>query len=79
MFIAEMAYNAVFWCIMFALKDGVAKPQSPTEIVLNLRLNYNAHCKEECCEYVQMHGEHNNNMTSRTLGAIANRPSNDAG
>ena len=33
----------------------------------------------EFVEYVQMHKEHNNDMTSRTLGAIATRPSNDAG
>ena len=31
-------------------------------------------------EYVQTHEEHNNNnMSPRTLGMIANRPSNDAG
>ena len=78
-FIIEMVYSSVFWRNMFALKGGVSKTQSPSEIVLNRKLNYNAHCKVEFGEYVQTHEEHNNDMKSRTLGAIATRPSNDAG
>merc|ERR1712086_156249 len=78
-FVIEMVYNAVFWRNMFALKGGVSKTQSPSEIVLNRKLDYNSHCKLEFGEYVQTHEEHNNDMTSRTLGAIATRPSNDAG
>merc|ERR1712086_273571 len=78
-FIIEMIYSSVFWRNMFALKGGVSKTQSPSEIVLNRKLNYNAHCKVEFGEYVQTHEEHNNDMKSRTLGAIATRPSNDAG
>ena len=78
-FIIEMVYSSVFWRNMFALKGGVSKTQSPSEIVLNRKLNYNAHCKVEFGEYVQTHKEHNNDMKSRTLGAIATRPSNDAG
>ena len=76
-FVIEMVYNAVFWRNMFALKGGVSKTQSPSEIVLNRRLNYNLHCKVEFGEYVQTHEEHNNDMTSRTLGAISTRPGND--
>jgi len=78
-FVIEMVYNAVFWRNMFALKGGVSKTQSPSELVLNRRLNYNAHCKVEYGEYVQTHEEHSNDMSQRTLGAIATRPSNDAG
>ena len=74
-----MVYNAVFWRKMFALKDGISKTQSPSEIVHNRKLNYNAHCKVECGEYVQTYEEHSDDMTSRTLGVIATRPSNDAG
>ena len=74
-----MVYSSVFWRNMFALKGGVSKTQSPSEIVLNRKLNYNAHCKVEFGGYVQTHEEHNNDMASRTLGAIATRPSNDAG
>ena len=78
-FIIVIVYRSVSWRNMFALKGGVSKTQSPSEIVLNRKLNYNAHCKVEFGEYVQTHEEHNNDMKSRTLGAIATRPSNDAG
>ena len=63
---------------MFAVKDGVSKTQSPSEIVLNRKLNHNTHCKVEFGGYVQTHEEHNNDMTSRILGANTTRPSNDA-
>ena len=78
-FVIEMVYNAVFWRNMFALKGGVSKTQSPSELVLGRKVDYNAHCKVEFGEYVQTHEEHSNDMTQRTLGAIATRPSNDAG
>ena len=78
-FIIKMVYSSVFWRNMFALKGGVSKTQSPSEIVLNRTLNYNEHYKVDFGEYVQTHEEHNNDMTSRTLGAIATRPSNDVG
>jgi hypothetical protein len=42
-------------------------------------LNFNAHCKVEFGEYVQTHEEHDNTMQSRTIGAIATRPSNGEG
>ena len=78
-FIIDMVYSSIFWRNMFALKGGVSKAQSPSEIVLNHKLNYNTHCKVEFGEYVQTHEEHNNDMKSCTLGAIATRPSNEAG
>ena len=79
MIVIEMVYNAVFWCNMFTLKGGVSTTQSPSELILNRKLNYNSHCKVEFGEYVQTHEEHNNDMSQRTLGAIATRPSNDTG
>jgi len=63
---------------MFASKGDVSKTQSPSENVLNRKLNYNAHYKVEFGEYVQTHEEHNNGMISRALGAISTRLSNDA-
>ena len=78
-FVIEMVYAAVFWRNMFALKGGISKTQSPSEIVLNRKLDYNAHCKVEFGEYVQTHEEHNNDMNSRTIGAIATRPSTGDG
>ena len=77
--VIEMVYNAVFWRNMFTVKGGISKTQSPSEIVLGCKLNYNSHCKVEFGQYVQTHEEHSNGMQEHTLGAIATRPSNDAG
>ena len=79
LFIIEMVYHSVFWRNMFALRGGVSQTQSPSEIVLNRKVNFNAHSKVEFGEYVQTHEEHNNNMNSRTIGAIATRPSTGDG
>ena len=75
-FVIEMVYNAVFWCNMFALKGGVSKTQSPSEIIRNHKINYNAHCKVEFGEYVQTHEDHNDGTSSHILWTIATRPSN---
>ena len=77
--VIEMVYTAVFLRNMFALKGGVSQTQSPSEIILNRKLNFNAHCKVEFGEYVQTHEEHDNSMQARTIGAIATRPINDDG
>ena len=53
---------------MFALKGGISKTQTPSEIVRNHILNYNAHYKVEFGEYMQTHEEHNDGMTSCSLG-----------
>ena len=64
---------------MFVLKGGVSQTQRPSEIVLNRKVDFNAHCKVEFGEYLPTHEEHNNDMNSRTIGAIANRPSTGDG
>ena len=75
----EMVYTAMFWRNIFALKGGISKTQSPSEIVLNRKLNFNAHCTLKFGEYMQTHKEHDNTMQSRTIGAIATRTSNGGG
>ena len=77
--VIEMVYNAVFWRNIFPLKGGISTTHSPGELILNRRLNFNSHCKVEFGEYVQTHEEHDNSMQSCTIGALATRPSNDAG
>jgi hypothetical protein len=78
--IVELVYSQVFWRNMFALKGGISKTQSPAELILNRKLDFNAHCKIEFGEYVQTHEEHDNSMQTRTVGAIATRPTgNDQG
>ena len=67
----EMVHCSVFWRNMFALKGGISKTQSSSKIVLNRKLNFNAHCIVEFGQYVQTHEEHSNDMQSRALGAIA--------
>jgi hypothetical protein len=73
-FIVEMVYASVFWRDMFALKGGISTTQSPAEFILNRNIDYNAHCKVEFGDYVQTHEEHDNTMATRTIGAIATRP-----
>jgi hypothetical protein len=75
--VRELVSRAIFWRNMFPLKTGISTTQSPAEIVLNRRLNYNTHCKVMPFQYVQTHEEHDNDMTPRTVGAIATRPTGD--
>lgn len=72
--IVELVYAQVFWQNMFALKGGMSATQSPAKIILNRKLDFNAHCKVEFDKYVQTHEEHNNSMNMCTTGAIGTRP-----
>jgi hypothetical protein len=63
---------------MFVLKGGISTTQSPSEIILNRKLDFNAHCKVEFGDYVQTHEEHDNTMAAHTVGAIATRPTGNA-
>jgi hypothetical protein len=74
----ELVYNVVFWRNMFALKGGISTTQSPSELILNRKLDFNAHCRVEFGDYVQTHEEHDNGMGPRTVGAIATRPTGNA-
>jgi hypothetical protein len=73
-FTVEMVYASVFWRNMFVLPGGVSDTQSPAELILNRLVDYNKHCRLEFGQYVQTHEEHDNTMTTRTVGAIATRP-----
>ncbi|KAL7503040.1 hypothetical protein ACHAXN_000885, partial [Cyclotella atomus] len=59
-------------------QGGISAAQSPSEIILNGKLDFNAHCKVEFGDYVQTHKEHDNTMAARTVGAIATRPTGNA-
>jgi hypothetical protein len=72
--IIEMVYNSVFWRNMFVLDGGISPTMSPSEIVLGCILNFHMHCRVEFGQYVQTHEEHNNSIQSRTISAIALRP-----
>jgi hypothetical protein len=72
--VIEMVKAAVFWLNAFPNKNGVSERSSPRTIVTGKMVDYTKHCKYEFGEYVQVHEEHDNSMTARTVGAIALRP-----
>ena len=47
-------------------------------MVTGQRLDFKRHCRFQFGEYVQTHEQHNNSMMSRTVGALALRPTGNA-
>ena len=78
-FIVKLVYAQVFWQNMFPLAGGISHTQSPSKLILNRRLDFNAHCRVEFSEYAQTHEEHDNSMVTCTVGAIATRPTGYTG
>ena len=72
--VIEMAKQSVFWLHAFPRSDGISRDMSPREIITGVRLDFNRHCKFEFGQYVQTHEETDNTMTTRTVGALALRP-----
>lgn len=72
--IIELVYAKTFFKNAVPALDGVSEVLSPREIVTQQRINYNRHCTLVFGQYVQTHEEHDNTMQSRTIGAIALRP-----
>jgi hypothetical protein len=70
----ELVYASVFWLIIFPATDGVSDTISPRGLISDLKLDYGKHCCIEFGAYVQTQEEHDNTMASRTMGAIALRP-----
>ena len=79
-FIIELVYTQVFWRNMFAIRGGVSSTQSPAEIILNHKLDFNARHKIKFGEYVQTHEEHDADTTtpSCTVGAIVTHPTGNS-
>ena len=71
-------HAAVFWLNAFPHPEGVSQTLSPRAIVTGETLDYNRHVKFEFGEYVQTHEKHDNSMTTRTIGALALRPTGNA-
>jgi hypothetical protein len=72
--IIEMVFLAVFWLNGFPHKLGISQTLSPRTIVTRLSIDYNKQCRIEYGQYVQTHEKHDNAMTTRTIGALALRP-----
>jgi hypothetical protein len=70
--IVEMVCYSNFWLNIFPATDGVSETLSPRdELVVGAKIDYVKHCKLEFGTYVKTHEQHNNSMTTRTVGAIA--------
>lgn len=76
--IVEMVYAVNFWLHAFPARDGVSAHISPRELVTGRMLDARKHCVIAFGTYVQTHEPHDNTMASRTVGAIALRPTGNA-
>lgn len=76
--ITELVYNVTFWLNAFPVADGVSATRSPRELIYGTMLDARRHCVLPFGAYVQTHEEHDNSMATRTIGAIALRPSGNA-
>jgi len=76
--IVELIYAATFWLNSFPKKHGISATISPRTIITGLELDFNKHCALEFCEYCQTHEETDSSMRTRTVGALALRPTGNA-
>ena len=72
--VMELAKAVVYWLNSVPSNTGVSPTMSPRTIVTGQLLDYHKHCRYKFGEYVQTHEEHDNSLLSRTVGAIALRP-----
>jgi hypothetical protein len=78
MMTVEIVYSSQFWLNTFPPSDGVSKTVSPRGLVSGLKIDYSKHCRIKFGAYAQTHEEHSSDMTTRTTGAIALRPTGNA-
>ena len=71
MMVDALVVHAVKWLNSFPATDSVIGEMSPRELMTGVPVDFAKHCKLEFGEYVPTHEEHDNSMTSRTIGAIA--------
>ena len=72
--VMELAKVVVYWLNSVPSSTGVSPTMSPRTIITGQLLDYHKHCRYEFGEYVQTREEHDNSLLSRTVGAIALRP-----
>jgi hypothetical protein len=78
--IIEMVCASNFWLNSFPPDSGISDILSPRAIITGSSIDFQKHCQLEFGAYAQVHEEHNNTMVTRTVGAIALRPTgNDQG
>ena len=76
--VTEMAKACVFWLNSLQPQSNFGNELSPRTIVTGQTLDFKRHCRFQFSEYVQTHEQHNNSMMSRTMGALALRPTGNA-
>ena len=77
--VIEMVKASVFWWNAFPVQSGISKHLSPRAIITGREIiDYDRHCQYEFGEYVQTHEKTSNDMTPRTIGALATRPTGNA-
>ena len=76
--VAEMGKACVFWLNSLPPQSNFGNNLSPRTMVTGQRLDFKRHCRFQFGEYVQTHEQHNNSMMSRTVGALALRPTGNA-
>ena len=78
--VIELVYSAIFWLNTFSPSVSVHGHLSLSTIITGCTIDFNKHCKIKFGSYVQTHEQTDNNMQSRTVGAISLRPTgNDQG
>jgi hypothetical protein len=78
MFVVQMVSTCNFWLNVYPPKDGVSRKINPRELITGIKIDYNKHIRAAFGDYVQVHEEHDNSMTTRTTGAIATKPTGNA-
>lgn len=76
--IVELVYTMIFWLHAFPVLDGVSAHISPREIVTGVRITAEKHCVIPFGAYAQTHQQNGNTTDSRTVGALALRPTGKA-
>ena len=72
--IIEIVLGQVLWLNLFPNKYGVSNTMIPYQIMSYLKIDKHCNCLIVCGRYAQTHEKHGKNMTDRTVGSIALRP-----
>jgi hypothetical protein len=78
MLVVQMVSACNFWLNIYPPKDGVSRKINPSELITGVKIDFNKHIRAAFGDYVQVHEEHNNSMTTWTAGAIATKPTGNA-
>ena len=76
--VVEMTKACVFWLNSLPPHCSFGNELSPCTIVAGQKLDFKRHCHFQFREYVQTHKEHDNSMSSRTVGALVLHPTGNA-